>query len=105
MVVERDVDANGSYDKDTDTPQAGIEITVTDAGGETVDGVTDSDGRYEVKATDELKGGRYFVVAEIPESLGDLTPVAESDSFAPLSTTVDVTSEDQVVRMGVALAD
>ena len=104
VIVERDVDANGSYDKDTDTPQAGIEITVTDAGGATVDGVTDGDGQYEVKATDELTGGRYFVVAEIPESLSDLTPVAESDSFAPLSTTVDVTSEDQVVRMGVALA-
>ena len=104
VVVERDVDANGSYDKDIDTPQSGIEITVTDAGGKTVDGVTDSDGQYELKATDELKGGRYFVVAEIPDSLGDLTPVAESDSFAPLSTTVDVTSDDQVVRMGVALA-
>ena len=104
VIVERDVDANGRYDKDTDTPQAGIEITVTDAGGAAVDGVTDSDGRYEVKATDKLTGGRYFVVAEIPESLSDLTPVAESDSFAPLSTTVDVTSEDQVVRMGVALA-
>ena len=104
VIVERDLDGNGSYDKDADTPQPGIEITVTDAGGKTVDGVTDSDGRYELKATDELTGGRYFVVAEIPESLGDLTPVPESDSFAPLSTTVDVTSEDQVVRMGVAPA-
>jgi uncharacterized protein (DUF2141 family) len=104
VIVVRDVDANGSYDKDTDTPQAGIEITVTDAGGEAVEGVTDRDGQYELKATDDLKGGRYFVVAEIPGSLDDLTPVAESDSFAALSTAVDVTSEDQVVRMGVALA-
>ena len=83
VVVVRDTDANGSYDKDTDTPQAGIEITVTDAGGEVVEGVTDRDGRYELKATDELDGGRYFVIAEIPESLDNLTPVAESDSFAP----------------------
>ncbi len=105
VIVERDVDGNGSYDKDTDTPQAGIKITVTDAGGEAVDGVTDSDGRYDLKASDKLTGGRYFVVAEIPTSLSDLTPVAESDSFSPLSTTVDVTSEDQVVRMGVAQVD
>ena len=105
VIVERDVDANGSYDKDTDTPQAGIEITVTDAGGKSVEGVTDRDGRYELKATDELKGGLYFVVAEIPQSLDNLRPVAESDSFSPFSAAVDVTSEDQVVRMGVALAD
>ena len=104
VIVDRDVNANGSYDQGIDIPQAGIQIMVTDAGGATVDGVTDSNGRYELEATDELTGGRYFVVAEIPESLADLTPVADSASFTPLSTAVDVTSEDQTVRMGVAAA-
>jgi hypothetical protein len=102
VVVNRDVDGNGNYDGTVDQPQQGIEIAVTDASGARVKGVTERDGTFVVEATSKLEGGRYFVVAEIPEPLSDLTPVPESSSFQPMSTTVDVTSENQTVRMGVA---
>ena len=102
VIVNRDVDGSGNYDSTIDRPQPGIEIVVTDASGFQVTGDTDRDGRFVLAATSKLKGGRYFVVAEIPAALSDLTPVPESSTFQPLSTTVDVTSEDQTVRMGVA---
>ncbi|HJY45865.1 MAG TPA: SdrD B-like domain-containing protein [Propionibacteriaceae bacterium] len=102
VIVNRDVDGNGSYDGTIDRPQPGIEIGVTDASGVRVKGVTDSDGTFILDATSKLKGGRYFVVAEIPAALSDLAPVPGSGTFQPLSTTVDVTSENQTVRMGVA---
>jgi SdrD B-like domain len=102
VIVNRDFDANGIYDGTIDRPQPGIEIAVTDASGARVAGVTDREGSFVLDATSKLKGGRYFVVAEIPAALSDLAPVSESSSFQPLSTAVDVTSEDQTVRMGVA---
>ncbi|MCE3275270.1 MAG: collagen-binding protein [Propionibacteriaceae bacterium] len=102
VIVNRDFDANGIYDGTIDRPQPGIEIAVTDASGAHVAGVTDREGTFVLDATSKLKGGRYFVVAEIPAALSDLAPVSESSSFQPLSTAVDVTSEDQTVRMGVA---
>jgi SdrD B-like domain len=102
VIVNRDVDGNGSYDGNLDQPQPGIEIAVTDASGARVKGVTERNGTFALDATTKLKGGRYFVVAEIPRALSDLTPVPESSTFQPLSTTVDVTSDDQTVRMGVA---
>jgi SdrD B-like domain len=101
VIVNLDVDGNGNYDSTVDRPQPGIEIAVTDASGYRVTGNTERDGRFVLAATSKLKGGRYFVVAEIP-ARSDLTPVPESSTFQPLSTTVDVTSEDQTVRMGVA---
>lgn len=103
VVVERDVNADGVYNPEVDTPQPGIEVTVSDAVGTAVAGTTDEDGRFSVKATERLLGGRYFVVAQIPPALGQLTPVPQSESFQSMSTTVDVTSGDQVVRMGVAV--
>jgi SdrD B-like domain len=103
VIVNRDVDGNGNYDGTVDQPQPGIEIAVTDASGHRVRGVTERDGRFVLAATSKLNGGRYFVVAEIPAPLSDLTPVPESTTFQPLSTTVDVTSENQTVRMGVAV--
>jgi len=102
VIVDRDVDANGNYDRTVDQPQPGIEIAVTDARGARVKGVTERNGTFVLTAASKLKGGRYFVVAEIPAALSDLTPVPESGTFQPLSTTVDVTSEDETVRMGVA---
>jgi SdrD B-like domain len=102
VIVNRDVDGNGNYDGTVDQPQPGIEIAVTDASGFRVKGVTERDGTFVLDATSKLEGGRYFVVAEIPPALSDLTPVPESDTFQPLSTTVDLTSDDQTVRMGVA---
>jgi hypothetical protein len=101
VIVDRDVDGNRNYDVAIDQPQPGIGIAVTDASGHHVSGVTDSDGTYVLDGTSRLKGGRYFVVAEIPAMLPGLTPVLDSSTFQPLSTTVDVTSEDQTVRMGV----
>ena len=102
IVVNRDLDGNGNYDSTIDQPQPGIGIAVTDASGYRVKGVTGRDGTFVLPATSKLIGGRYYVVAEIPAALSDLTPVPESSTFQPLSTTVDVTSEDQTVRMGVA---
>ena len=101
VILNRDIDGNGNYDGTIDQPQPGIGIAVTDAGGSRVTGVTDRDGTFVLHGTSKLEGGRYFVVAEIPAALPGLTPVPESSTFQPLSTTVDVTSEDQTVRMGV----
>jgi 5-hydroxyisourate hydrolase-like protein (transthyretin family) len=102
VIVNRDVDGSGNYDGTIDQPQPGIEIAVTDARGFRVEGVTERDGSFVLDATSKLEGGRYFVVAEIPPALSDLRPVPESNTFQPLSTTVDITSDDQTVRMGVA---
>jgi hypothetical protein len=102
VIVNRDIDGNGNYDGTIDEPQPGIKIAVTDASGRRVDGVTERDGSFVLAATSKLKGGRYFVVAEIPAVLSGLAPVLESSTFQPLSTTVNVTSENQTVRMGVA---
>ena len=103
VIVNRDVDRNGAYDSAVDDPQPGIEIVVSDAGGNRVDGRTDDEGRYVLSGSDDLTGGRYFVVAEIPADLSELAPVPASETFSPLSTTVDVSSDSQTVRMGVAL--
>jgi SdrD B-like domain len=101
VIVNRDVDGNRNYDVAIDQPQRGIGIAVTDASGHHVTGVTDGDGSFVLDGTSRLEGGRYFVAAEIPAVLAGLTPVLDSSTFQPLSTTVDVTSEDQTVRMGV----
>jgi SdrD B-like domain len=103
VIVNRDVDHNGSYSSDVDQPQPGIEIAVTDARGKYVRGVTDRDGRFVLRANPKLQGGRYFVLAKIPDGLGELSPVPQSSTFRPLSTTVDVTTEKQTLRMGVAV--
>lgn len=101
VVVDRDLDADGVYDLG-DRPQPGIEITVSDPSGVVAAGTTDESGRFVVvPATKGLSGGRYFVVADIPAAFS-LTPVPASDSFQPLSTTVDVTTGDKLVRLGVA---
>ncbi len=102
VIVNRDVDGNRNYDATIDQPQPGIAIAVTDASGFRVKGVTDRDGSFVLQGTNRLEGGRYFVVAEIPAELPGLTPVPDSSTFQPFSTTVYVTSEDQTVRMGVA---
>lgn len=101
VMVDIDTDRDGVYDPGPDTPVAGIKITVTDAAGSAVDGITDSDGHFEVTPTAKLVGGRYFVTAEIPDSMGQLLPAPESADFASFSTSVDVTSESQTVRMAV----
>ena len=103
VIVNRDVDRNGNYNGDIDQPQSGIEVTVTDASGRNAKGVTDRDGRFILRASAKLTGGRYFVAAKIPAALDDLVPVPESPTFQPLNTTVDVTSQDQTIRMGVAV--
>lgn len=105
VTVLRDVNGNGRYDREIDAPQPGIEITVSDAAANRVSGETDASGDFVLDPSGKLTGGRYFVVAEIPASLDELTPVSESDSFQSLSTTVDVTSESTNVRMGVAVGN
>ena len=102
VIVNQDLDRDNTYDAGDDPPQPGIDITVRDAQGKTKHGRTGSDGRYVLEGTDDLAGGLYFVVAEIPSVL-DLVPVPESETFAPLSTTVDVSADSQTVRMGVAV--
>jgi hypothetical protein len=101
VIVNRDVDKDGAFSA-ADVPQPGIVIVVSDADGEPVTGRTDDDGRFVLTPTDKLTGGRYFVVAEIPADLGDLVPVPASETYSALSTTVDVSADNQTVRMGVA---
>jgi hypothetical protein len=102
VIVNQDLDRDNTYDAGDDPPQPGIDITVRDAQGKTKHGRTGSDGRYVLEGADDLTGGLYFVVAEIPAVL-DLVPVPESQTYAPLSTTVDVSADSQTVRMGVAV--
>ncbi len=102
VVVNRDVDGDGEYAVATDRPQPGIEVTVSDAGGAAVHGITDDLGRVTVLPGPRLTGGRYFVVATVPSALGDLSPLPASTTFAAFSTSVDVSLGAQTVRMGVA---
>jgi 5-hydroxyisourate hydrolase-like protein (transthyretin family) len=102
VLVARDVDGSGDYTPEVDEPQSGVSVTVTDAGGRSVSDTSDEAGLVVVEPTDELSGGRYFVTAEIPEELG-MTAVPAGGSFAPMSSTVDVTSESQTVRLGVTV--
>lgn len=100
VLVARDVDGDGGYTPEVDEPQSGVTVTVTDAGGRSVSDTSDQEGLVVVEPTDELSGGRYFVTADIPEGLG-LAPVPAGENFASMSSTVDVTSESQTVRLGV----
>jgi hypothetical protein len=102
VLVSRDENGDHSYNSAVDGPQPGIQITVIDARGATVRGITDDDGRFVLTGTDQLSGGRYTVAAEIPPSLSELAPVPASDTYAPFTTTVDVSASSQTVRMGVA---
>jgi SdrD B-like domain len=104
VIVTRDVDGNRNYEATIDQPQPGITIAVTDASGYRVTGETDREGTFVLEGTSKLKGGRYFVVAVIPKELSGLTPVPDSSTFEPFSAAVDVTSQDQTVRMGVTAA-
>jgi SdrD B-like domain len=104
VIVNRDVDGNRNYEATIDQPQPGITIAVTDASGYRVTGETDREGTFVLEGTSKLKGGRYFVVAVIPKELSGLTPVPDSSTFEPFSAAVDVTSQDQTVRMGVTAA-
>ncbi|SDT18815.1 Carboxypeptidase regulatory-like domain-containing protein [Friedmanniella luteola] len=103
VTVAVDLDADGSYDPETDGRQAGVHVTVADAGGGTVSGSTDDEGRFVVEPTAQLAGGRYFVTAQVPDGLG-FVPAAPSDSFAPFSSTVDVSAGSQSVTLGVVAA-
>ena len=42
-------------------------------------------------------------MAKIPDELAELSPVPQTSTFQPMSTTVDVTTEKQTLRMGVAV--
>jgi hypothetical protein len=100
VTVAVDVDADGSYDPGMDGRQPGVLVTVADAGGGTVTGVTDEDGRFVVEPSAALAGGRYFVTARVPDELA-VVPVAASDSFAPFSSAVDVSGGSQAVLLAV----
>lgn len=101
VVVVRDADGDGGYNAAVDVPQPGIQVVVRDAGGAKVEGVTNADGKFEVSPSDALVGGHYFVIAEIPADQSGLVPVPPSESFTSMSTSVDLSSGDVVVRMGV----
>ncbi len=100
VTVVLDLDANGRYEPEMDRAQPGVTVTVVDAGGGTVRGTTDEDGRFVVEPTSELAGGRYFVTAAAPDDLG-VIPSAPSESFAPPSSTVDLSAGSQSVTIGV----
>lgn len=102
VVVNRDENGDSRYDSQTDPPQPGIEVEVTDAAGASVRGITDDDGQFVLTGTDRLAGGQYLVDAAIPPTLSELAPVTASATFAPFSTKVDLRGGDQTVRLGVA---
>ena len=102
VIVNRDEDGDNRYDPAVDGPQPGIQIAVTDARGASVHGITDDDGHFVLEGTDQLGGGRYRVAAEIPPNLSELVPVPATSTYASFVTTVDVSTSNQTVRMGVA---
>lgn len=104
ILVNRDEDGDGTYDSETDPPQPGIEVAVTDAAGASVRGITDGDGQFVLTGSDRLTGGRYLVTAAVPPSLSELVPVAGSETYAPFSTAVDLRTGNQALRLGVAAA-
>jgi SdrD B-like domain len=104
VVVNRDENDDHVFESGVDGPQPGIQIAVTDASGATVRGITDDDGQFVLDGTRQLAGGRYTVAAEIPPNLSELAPVPASETYAPFTTTVDVSTSSQTVRMGVAPA-
>jgi hypothetical protein len=101
VLITRDENGDHRYDSAIDGPQPGIQVTVIDPNGATVRGITDDNGMFVLAGTDDLSGGRYTVVAEIPASLSELVPVPASDTYAPFTTKVDVSTGSQTVRMGV----
>ncbi len=98
VVVDRD--GSGDYERDVDAYQAGVKITVADAGGQTVSGLTDESGQFVLEPTSELTGGRYFVTAELAGEL-DLVPAPPSEGFAPHSSTADLANSSWSVVLGV----
>ena len=90
VIVNRDLDRDNAYDAGATRRSPASTSPSATREGKTKQGRTGSDGRYVLEGTDDLAGGLYFVVAEIPSGLPDLAPVPESETFAPLSTTVDV---------------
>ncbi len=104
VIVNRDENDDHVYDSAVDGPQPGIQISVTDGSGATVRGITDDDGQFVLPASDQLTGGRYTVAAEIPPNLSELAPVPASETYAAFTTTVDVSTGSETVRMGVAPA-
>lgn len=100
VTVVVDDDASGGYDPEVDRPQPGVPVTVTDATGHAVTATTDDGGRVLVPAGEALVGGRYFVTAELPPELG-VVPAVPSGSFTAFSSTVDVSTENRSVVLGV----
>ena len=102
VLVNRDEDRDSTYDSQTDPPQPGIEVAVTDAAGASIRGITDDDGQFVLTGTDRLAGGQYLVSADIPPNLSELAPVTTSETFASFVTAVDLRGGNQTIRLGVA---
>ncbi|MDQ6526967.1 SdrD B-like domain-containing protein [Nocardioides sp. LHD-245] len=107
VAVARDVSGDGVFDPIVDPPQAGIEVKVTDAAGQVVNGVTNASGEVVIAPTAGLTGGRYRVETTVPAALAPLVPAPASATGAPnafrsATTFVDIGGgTDATVRVGV----
>ena len=107
VAVSRDFSGDGRYDADVDQPQAGIEVSVSDAAGTIVSGTTDANGEFVVTPSAGLSGGRYLLETAVPSTLDHLqlapaTAATGPNAYRSATTFVDVGDGiDQTVRVGV----
>lgn len=106
VLVSRDFSGDGRYDAGVDLPQSGVEVSVSDASGNTVSGLTDANGEFYVDTT-PLAGGRYMVEVQVPPALSHLqiAPAGGSgdpNDYRSATTFVDVNGGvNHTVRVGV----
>lgn len=80
----RDFFGTGVINTTMDVPQRGMKVTVTDAAGHHVSGVTDATGKVVVAPSASLTGGRYRVDVTVPAPYSGYLRAARLDGGEPL---------------------
>ncbi|MET8722316.1 SdrD B-like domain-containing protein [Streptomyces misionensis] len=102
----RDFFGTGVINTTMDVPQRGMKVTVTDAAGHHVSGVTDATGKVVVAPSASLSGGRYRVDVTVPAPYSGYLRAAPASTaqnhFDSFTTFVDVSGgKDASVITGV----
>lgn len=93
--VLRDFFGTGIINATMDTPQRGMDVSVTDAAGHHVHGVTDATGKFAMAASAVLTGGQYRVDVTIPAPYDGYLQAApastKTNHFDSFTSYVDLT--------------